>query len=154
MQGLQYYSVTRDRMRTLFAQSYVVTDPESLHRVPDPLVAEIPPYNKQYIFQEDLTFGKNVYSAGYLSRNEGFVLEYRNLTQMRYYFIPMVKPQDSLTVIMVIPLGEDLLFYGVMAAHAVSLFGLERSREESFYNRLNALYGWYVREVEGRLQKR
>jgi hypothetical protein len=152
MEGIEYYSVTRGRMRTLFAQSYAVADPESLRRIPDPVFTRIPPYNEQYIFQEDLTFGRNVYRAEYLARDAGFILTYRNLTQMRYYFIPAVKPDDSLTVIMVIPQGRELLFYGVMAAHSVSFFGLERSREESFYNRLNALYGWFTREMAARVE--
>jgi flagellin-specific chaperone FliS len=38
-----------------------------------------------------------------------------------------------------------------MAAHTPSLLGLERSREESFYNRLNALYEWFVRELSQKL---
>jgi len=147
MEGIEYYSVSRDRMRTLFASSYSVDGPESRKRIPDPLVLEVPAHSVAYMFQEDLTFGNNLYRAEYLARDFGFVLKSYNLTEMRYYFLPMVKPEGSLTIIMVLPHGRDILFYGVMAAHTPSLFGIERSREESFYNRLNALYGWFVREV-------
>ena len=151
MEGIQYYSVTRDRMRTLFAESYAIDSPDTRRRIRDPLVDEIPVYGLQYMFQKDLTFGENVYRAEYIAQGTGVTLKSRNLTQMRYYFLPMVKPNDSLTVLMVLPRGRQILFYGVMAAHTPSLLGLERSREESFYNRLNALYEWFVRELSQKL---
>jgi hypothetical protein len=151
MQGIEYYSATRGRMRTLFAASYAIDDPKTVKRIPDPLVEEVPAYSEAHMFQEDLTFGKNVYRAEYFARDYGIVLKIRNLTEMRYYFLPMVKPEDSLTVLAVLPYEDGILFYGVMAAHTPSFFGIERSREESFYNRLNALYGWFVREVSSRL---
>jgi hypothetical protein len=151
MEGIQYYSVTRDRMRTLFAESYAVDAPDTQKRIPDPLVDRIPAYSKRYMFQKDLTFGENLYEAEYIALKEGFVLKSRNLTEMKYYFLPMVKPQESLTVIMVLPQGQRILFYAVMAAHTPTFFGLERSREESFYNRLNALYQWFVRELTRKL---
>ena len=161
MEGIQYYSATRKRMRTLFAASYVIEGARSEdrqadlpreiadppRRIPDPLVERIPAYDVQYLFQEDLTFGKNIYRAEYLAPPEGFLLKTRNLTLMRYHFLPMVKPEDSLMVIMVLPYGRHILFYGLMAAHTPSFLGIERSRAESFYNRLDALYGWFVRAV-------
>jgi len=30
----------------------------------------------------------------------------------------------------------------------MSFFGLERTREDSFYNRLKAIYGWFTERVE------
>ncbi|MBN1835667.1 MAG: hypothetical protein JW820_07445 [Spirochaetales bacterium] len=151
MEGIQYYSASRDRMRTLFAVSHAIDGPDTQARVPDPLVSEVPEYGTAYMLQEDLTFGRNLYRAEYLAREYGFVLKIYNLTEMRYYFLPMVKPEGSLTIMLVVPHGRQILFYSAMAAHTPSLFGIERSREESFYNRLNALYGWFVREVSGAL---
>jgi hypothetical protein len=37
-----------------------------------------------------------------------------------------------------------MLFYGAVGAHTMSLLGLARSREDSFYNRLKAIYGWFT----------
>ena len=143
MEGIEYYSASRKRMRTLFAQSYVIDGPEKQERVPDPLVREIPAYSRLYIFQEVLTFGENVYRSEYRYSEQYFFLTNRNITTMRYFLLPMVKPRQSITFILLIPDGEQILFYGASGAKTMRLLGLERSREDSFYNRLKAIYGWF-----------
>ena len=76
-----------------------------------------------------------------------FLLESTNLTTMHYLFFPMVRPENSLTLILLIPDGERILFYGAVGAHTMRLLGLERSREDSFYNRLKAIYGWFTKRM-------
>jgi len=148
MEGIEYYSASRKRMRTLFAQSYVIDGPDKQERVPDPKVEEIPTYSRLYIFQKDLTFGGNVYRSEYRYSGQYFLLTNRNTTTMRYFLLPMVKPEQSVTYILLIPAGKEILFYGVTGAHTMSFFGLERRREDSFYNRLKAIYGWFTERVE------
>jgi hypothetical protein len=148
MEGIEYYSASRKRMRTLFAQSYVIDGPEKQERIPDPLVQEIPAYSGLYIFQEDLTFGENVYRSEYRYSEQFFFLVNRNTTTMRYFLLPMVKPEQSVTYILLIPAGREIFFYGASGAHTMGFFGLERKREESFYNRLKAIYGWFTGRVE------
>jgi hypothetical protein len=144
MKGIQYYSASRERMRTLFAESYVVDGPDAEKRLPDPVTREIPAYSKLYVVQEDLTFGKNIYATEFRYSGDYFLLESTNLTTMHYFFFPMVKPENSVTLILLIPAGEQLLFYGAIGAHTMRLLGLARSREDSFYNRLKAIYGWFT----------
>ncbi|UCF97173.1 MAG: hypothetical protein JSV89_18675 [Spirochaetaceae bacterium] len=143
MRGIEYYSASRKRMRTLFAQSYVIAGPDSTEPLPDPLVREIPANSELYVFQEDLTFGDNVYLWEYRYSGEYFLMVNRNLTTMRYFLLPMVKPLESVTFILLIPAGSEILFYGITGARTMRLLGLERSREDSFYNRLKAIYGWF-----------
>ena len=66
---------------------------------------------------------------------------------MHYLFFPMVRPGNSVTLILLIPAGGQLLFYGAIGAHTLRLPGLARSREDSFYNRLKAIYGWFGERV-------
>ena len=125
MEGIEYYSASRKRMRTLFAQSYVIDGPDKQERVPDPKVEEIPAYSRLYIFQKDLTFGGNVYRSEYRYSGQYFLLTNLNTTTMRYFLLPMVKPEQSVTYILLIPAGKEILFYGVAGAHTMSFFGLE-----------------------------
>ena len=147
MKGTQYYSASRERMRTLFAESYVVDGPNRQNRLPDPVVQEIPPTSKLTVLQEDLTFGENLYSMEFRYSGELFLLDMTNLTTMHYFFFPMVRPGNSVTLILLIPAGEELLFYGAVGAHTMRLLGLARSREDSFYNRLKAIYGWFTQRM-------
>ena len=47
--------------------------------------------------------------------------------------------------------GRNILFYGLTGGKTMKFLGLEksRSREESFYHRLKAIYGWYTRALGG-----
>jgi hypothetical protein len=143
MKGIQYYSASRERMRTLFAESYVVDGPDGKKRLPDPVVDEIPAYSRLYALQEDLTFGENIYVTEFRYSGETYLLDSTNLTTMNYFFLRMVKPKNSVTLILLIPSGQELLFYGAVGAHTMNFLGLARSREDSFYNRLKAIYGWF-----------
>ena len=152
MKGLEYYSASRKRMRTLFSQSYVIDEPSSRKPVPDRIfTGEIPTEEQTYIFQEDLTFGGNAYSADYFRDGQVLSLRTNNLTPMRYLGIPLVRERESLTWICLIPFGDGILFYGLACARSGRFLGLEKStaREESFYHRLKALYRWYT-EALGR----
>jgi hypothetical protein len=143
MKGIQYYSASRQRMRTLFAESYVVDGPDGQKRLPDPVVEEIPAYSRLYALQEDLTFGENIYVTEFRYPGDYFLLDSTNLTTMHYFFLPMVQPENSVTLILLIPAGEQILFYGAIGANTRRFLGLARSREDSFYNRLKAIYGWF-----------
>jgi hypothetical protein len=74
-------------------------------------------------------------------------LRNENLTPMRYLGMTMIKPAQSLTWLVLIPYEGNLLFYGLACARTASFLGLEKTKEDSFYNRLKAIYGWYAAEV-------
>lgn len=148
MAGMEYYSASRKKMRTLFAQSYVVDDPGSQTRAADPVAQSIPAESSLVIFQEDLTFGENLYRSQFRYGGGYFVVQTRNLTVMRYLLMPMVQPGNSFSILIVVPDGNRILFYGATGAHTLRFFGLERSKEDSSYNRLQALYGWFARRLE------
>lgn len=69
----------------------------------------------------------------------------RNLTRMLYQgIVPAVGPEELGLNLVVVPLGERLLFYGNSAARPISLLGMEARVQRSFYNRLVALYRWFL----------
>ncbi|MQY76664.1 MAG: hypothetical protein GH155_03455 [Spirochaeta sp.] len=144
MEGIEYFSASRNRMRTLFRESYVVDSPESKQKLPDPLVKYISAYSKIYIYQHDLTFGKNISSVEYFAYEDHLIMKIRNLTPMRYFFIPMVKTGDIINYFIFSPQEDDLLIYGLSSVHSLSFFGLEKRKEASFYNRIKAISSWLL----------
>jgi hypothetical protein len=150
MKGLEYYSASRKRMRTLFAESYTIDDPVNRRRVPDRIFeGEIPAEDRAYLYQQDLTFGETVYLAEYYLDDGVLSLHTSNLSAMRYLGLPLIREGDSLTWICLIPYGSRILFYGLTGGKPMKFLGLEKSkaREDSFYNRLKAVYGWYTRQL-------
>jgi hypothetical protein len=152
MKGLEYYSASRKRMRTLFAESYRIDDPVTRGPLPDRVYpGEIPAVEQVYLFQEDLTFGGTIYRAEYYFEGGVLSLHTTNLTPMRYLGLNMIKEEESLSWICLVPYGSRILFYGLTGGKTMKFLGLEKSksREDSFYYRLKAIYGWYTRALGG-----
>jgi hypothetical protein len=152
MKGLQYWSASRQRMRTLFAESYAIDDPVNRRPIPDRVFpGELPAVFQGYTYQRDLTFGGTVYRIDYYCEDGFLSLRTSNLTPMRYLGMPMIREEQSLTWVCLVPSGSRILFYGLSGGHPLSFLGLEKSkaREESFYNRLKAIFGWYKQQLGG-----
>jgi hypothetical protein len=145
MEGIEYYSASRERMRTLFHESYVIAAPADRTRRPDPVLDSLPQTDRIHIFQRDSSFGRNVLELTYTVDDGAVRLRMRNLTRMLYQgIIPAVGPGELGLNLVVVPLGERLLFYGNSAARPVSLLGMEARVQRSFTNRLIALYRWFL----------
>ena len=144
MKGIEYWSASRERMRVMFQDSFVVKDEKSRSPLPDPLVTEIPGDDSIFIFQHDSSFGKNVYQARYRSQDGSVRLSMRNLTTMYYGILPLVKPEKLRLEIALLPGDDHILFYGCIGVDAFSMFGMEKKTQSSFYNRIKALYTWFA----------
>jgi hypothetical protein len=151
MEGIEYYSASRERMRTFFHESYVIDDPDNRERTPDPKVRTVPTKSTIYVFQRDSSFGKNVYELNYRANPNSMLLAMTNLTGMNYQgILPALGPGELRMHLAVRPLGDKLLFYGMSAARPGFLFGMEDRVERSFYNRLVALQNWFVDQITTR----
>lgn len=148
MAGIEYYSATRGHMRTLFYESYIIDNPDDHNRLPDPVWQVTPDQDRLYIYQRDSTFGKNILQLDYRTEGDAILLTMRNLTRMLYQgFIPAVGPERLILHLVVMPVGEYLLFYGSSGANPISLFGIEERARTSFYNRIVALRNWYLDQL-------
>ena len=111
---------------------------------------DIPAEDWRFLFQEDLTFGGTVYLAEFFFDEGVLSLHTSNLTAMRFLGIRLIREGESLSWICIVPFGGKILFYGLTGGKTISLLGPDKSgaREDSFYYRLKAIYGWYTRAVE------
>lgn len=147
MKGIDYYSRTRKKFRTLYTDSHVIAE-KTKAPLPDPKVIELQKFKQIYIQQTDTTFGKNIYKTTY--RTDGNVLwvEMTNETPMYYSFIRMVEKENISIDLLIKKTDNGLIFYGSTNAKTFSFFGMERTKKESFYNRTKALYKWFVNQIE------
>lgn len=148
LEGIEYYSASRERMRTLFAEAYRVDEVGSKEALDDVSFTQIPPFQEQILFQEDLTFGKNYVTTSFTYREGRFMMQVRNETTMWYYVLPLVKSERFRMNMLIIPDGKTLYFYGASSVDSASLFGIEKSKKDSFYNRIKAMYSWFADTIE------
>ena len=149
MEGIEYYSASREQMRTFYEESYAVAGPEGDRRIPDPLVDTIPRQDRLYVFQKDSSFGKNVQQLDYTFGGENVLVRMENMTTMFYNgLIPLVSDGNLLTFLVVHPEDRGVIFYGHLAVRVGALFGMEERAQQSFYNRVKALYDWFNSRVD------
>jgi hypothetical protein len=143
LKGIQYYSDSRGRMRIMFHDAYLVDSPETKNKIPDRLVSIIPAYSTLFIYQNDSSFGENIFETVYYSENGYFLMKMENLTKIWYGIVPLIDPHNLNYIIFIFPQGDTILFYSVVCVNAFNLFGIAESKTASFYNRIKALYNWF-----------
>ncbi|HTP59726.1 MAG TPA: DUF6675 family protein, partial [Spirochaetia bacterium] len=132
----------------LFSDAYVVDSVDKRNRLPDPVFSEIPPEDQVLTFQEDGTFGKNVYEERYSFKNDHLLVRIDNITSIMILFFTLIHPRDLVSEVTLIPSGNDVVFYGVSYLNTGFPLGDRASREESLKNRLVAMESW----LKGRLE--
>jgi len=142
MKGLQYYSVSRKRTETLILESYLVQDEKTKKLQNDGTDLDTGMERKALLLQKDNTFGENIYSISISGKPELYTLSMNNKTPMYWGILPLVDPDNFRMRLQVVVLDDGVLFYGLSSVKTLSVFGLERSKEDSFYNRLKALADW------------
>lgn len=154
LKGIKYYSADRNEMRTFYYDAYVVPSPDKKNtRLPDPLVGAIPAQSHLYSFHKDSSFGDYVMSINYTAGPDPQHPKYArmamsNATTMHYSIIPIEQPYKLQIDLVVVPVGDTMLFYGNFVANAYTIFGLRDSIDVSFTNRVKALYNWFMGEVQ------
>ena len=147
LEGLQYYSSSRKKMRTLYETSYVIDDPKTQGRVDDPIDNPAADFSV-YVLQKDLTFGKNIYryrfctdadSAGFMSTNVGV---------LKYSIFKAMQPENLETSIAVTDLGEYLLIHMLTRADFTAPSVFRERVQNSFRTRGEAVYGWFIAQYE------
>ncbi len=151
LSGLQYYSPSRKTMRTFFKESYIIDNPKDKKPLPDKVFSSIPQADSLYMVQEDLTFGRNVSEVSYRHVDSMLCMRIRNLTTMYYLIFPLIQPDMLRTYLLVFLVENKLLIYGTICAHTGSFFGIEQSKRDSFYNRIDAMYGWFIQKLQASL---
>jgi hypothetical protein len=147
LEGIEYFSASRGRMHTFFYDASFVESADGGARLPDPLLDEAPQpglSERRYASFEDATFGRYVVEVAYEVGESSFVLGLTNAGTIRKMLIPFVQPGALLSTIVVVPLEDQIVVYGVSCVRALNVLGLvERRGEDSFTNRLAALMSWF-----------
>ncbi len=142
LEGIQYYSVNKGGMKTLFVKSYAIDGPSTKKAIPDPVRPDPPESELVYVLQEDLSFGENVYAYSFRRSGAEVGIVVTNLTTMRYGIINAVEPSRLTTVLLAVPRGTEYVLYVASGAKVAMIPGLRDRVAESFMNRAKALIEW------------
>lgn len=149
MEGIEYYSASRDEMQTFYHDSYVIAGPADRSRRPDPVVSTLPANETLYVFQRDGSFGRNVQRVDYTTDGAEVLIVMRNLTTMFYNLIPLVQSEGLVTTLLFVPdpAASAVTVYANLGVRVPGVMGMENRARNSFYYRLVALSEWFADQL-------
>jgi hypothetical protein len=148
LEGIEYWSASRNTMRLLYEISYLTNGAESTERVPDSWLEAIPDHKETlYSRQKDLSFGDNYYQIMMEAGYDHVANATSNLSGIRYGIIPVAATAMLNVRVLAINADEAVLFYAVSSARAVMLPGVRGKLENSFGNRAAAIFAWFSRRA-------
>lgn len=147
LEGIMYFSNSRQEERLLYKTVFCISDMESKQRIPDPLEADADGLSV-LVLQEDLTFGENIYRFSYRKDDNQIALFYENQTALEMLFFDVIKPGNMKNVLLVEDLGEEILFYGLIRANYLSVPGMQKRINASLSSRMDAMYDWFISSYE------
>ncbi len=142
MKGLTYWSASRKEQRVLFTESFAIASPKAVSPVADPTFAAIPAEDTLYSFQQDQSYGKNSYMQRFSAAPDHLLVRVENVSAITIAFIPVIPSNGFVSQSILVPMGRDLLFYGVSYIRTSFPIGDRRAREQSLANRLIAMSDW------------
>jgi len=142
LKGIPYWSVTRQKTWTLFAESYTVQSPQNPVRVPDPVFDAVPRETRFYSLQEDTTFGRNVYEATFRGGRDYLWTRTENVTPISFLLVPIIPQGGFLTHTILVPADDGLIYYSVAMMRGFLPGVNKQSRLDSLKNRLVAMADW------------
>lgn len=143
MKGMTYFSQSRGQREILILDISRVSETTRRDRLEDRKWSAVPDQAFEYFFQKDNTFGDGVYSMRVINSSLQSTIVITNEQQIFWGIVPLVDPQNLYFIFRAEFFDTGILVYGFSGAQTYSLFGLERSRESSFFNRLRALADWF-----------
>jgi hypothetical protein len=151
LQGVQYYSSSRDQMRVFYEYSRVVDGPSSRNPRPDPVYSQVPANLTLYTRQRDSTFGENVYRYEYITTRDTIFFTQENLTSLAYGIIPVIGRGNLRSVMAFYDCGDSLLIYAISLTNAFSVPGVSERISNSLSNRAEAILNWFVSRLNNHI---
>ena len=154
MTGLTYISHRAgDKEKTLFEECSMLSSDNKKDKIGDPEVDKVPMYAEYYSYQDDTSFGGNVYWMSYTAMNDEIFLDIRNNNDLKFMGISLVK-KDKVNMSLDIQETEEGIYVYALASvrdkkSTVTVLFYKVDLELSFYNRIVALSNWFRNTLSG-----
>lgn len=147
LEGITYFSNSRQEDRLLYKRSYRISDAENKTPLPDPVTEDLDGLSF-LVLQEDLTFGENIYRFSYRKDGGCIALFFQNETPLKVMIFTAIRAQEMKSVLLVEDLGDEILFYGLVRADYLSVPGMQKRIDASLSSRMDAMYQWFIAMYE------
>lgn len=145
MEGLEYWSASRQRMRTLYAEAYRVDSLSNKTKLPDPIDASPGILGDFHAYLRDLTFGGNIFDYSIKINRASLSMANANATTMRFLLLPLIPPRSLKMNIIIVPCREGLLVHFLSTMDVIDI--VAGRVFESAGNKSLAVLGWFAEKT-------
>ena len=147
LEGIQYYSESKKKMRTLYEKSFCVDGVKTKSRVADPIAGA---GDGRYVvaLHQDQSLGEDGNSDWYRQPPDSVAFFSQNAEAMNFTVFKLIDPGKLRVSLIVQDFGDYLLVYGLTRADFPAVPAIESRLNASFSNREEAIYEWFIREYE------
>lgn len=142
MEGLKYYSTTRNKEMVLFKKCYMIAGADDKTKVPDQNTGNADG-QISYCLQDDSSFGVNTYKLTYHQNEDSLWCNFTILDKMGVGPFRPIHPGKMIINILVIDCGDDILLYLCTDTDCLKLPGIKGQITKSMLARMNAVYEWF-----------
>lgn len=154
--GITYIS-RREGMtpKVLFNDSYLIEGPykkgASINAIADPIVSTVPEKEVRYAYQEDSSFGGNIYRYTLTCDDCVINAHITNETAMKYHGITCLKENELSMFVQLTPVQDGVIVNtaAIIKGHKskIKVFVVSVDLASSFSRRTRALHDWYKSQV-------
>lgn len=148
LQGINYWSNSRQKYRLLFEESWFIDSLDNQKRVDDPQFTTLNEENSYFIHQKDKTFGNSESSVTYKAATDAINMTIINETPLKISVIKAVDKRNLTIDMLVVPTDKGVLCYGLISAKTIKFKLLEERASKSFYYRIVAINNWFTESIQ------
>ncbi len=154
LEGLEYYSHSREEMRTLYVESAAVkkikpaSSGESEYQIILDPVDEPTDGLSVLACQKDLTFGRYIYRYDYFADDSAVATVCSNTQTLKWGIFNIISAENLKVALVVKEYKDFVLVYCITKAKFLRLPGLKKKMKNSFSSRAEAMYNWFVDEYK------
>lgn len=148
LEGITYYSESKERDRVLFEESWFIDNLDDKTKLTQPQTDSVETEVKYLIHQKDTTFGDSESQVSYYSRDSVLNMHLINKTPLKLSIIKAVDKERLSIDLLVVPTDMGVLCYGLISSKTIKLSIVEKRAAKSFYNRIVAINRWFFDQVK------
>ena len=143
MEGMQYYSYSDKKVKTLYKECYCIAGPDDRTRVPDDTEGSAEG-KVMYCMQNDCSFGKTNYRLEYHQQEKETSAAFINVSPVYIGFVKAVNTDNLRISLSITDCGDSFVVYMLVQARFPALSIIENKMNDSFRGRLEAIYMWFI----------
>lgn len=145
MQGMTYYSNTRNKNMTLYKKAYTISEPGSKTAIADNLEGSADG-KTIYCLQDDASFGVTRYKLDYNQKADVMYAVFNNTDSIGVGPITGIDKGQLRINVLVIDCKDSILLYLSTDANANKVPGIKNLVTESMVARMDAVHKWFLKQ--------